>query len=103
MLNSQSITVEKLLRQYEEGRITAISVLLTVLTITNQQRLREILEALPAEILGKLKEFVETYEPGRQVFNAPRPKPRAVRFVRDWFAGASRTVLTSNSRNRGRT
>jgi hypothetical protein len=101
MLNPQSITVEKLLRQYEEGRITAIGVMLTIVTITNGQRLREILEALPAEILEKLKEFVATYEPGRQVFNAPSPRPRAVRLVREWFASADRTVLTSSNRRLG--
>ncbi len=101
-MTPQTTTPKKLLRRYEEGRITATGLILTVLSLTGKRRLSEILEALPAEIFGQLKDFVDDYRPGMRVFYGPHPKMRAVRFVREWFDGADRSVQTSRRRDLGK-
>ncbi len=80
------------LRRYEEGRITAKGLILVVLSLTGKRRLSRILEALPADILKQLKDFVDNYRPGIEVFRGPRPKMQAVRFVIEWFGCGARTV-----------
>jgi hypothetical protein len=60
--------------------------ILTVLSLSSKRRLQGILEALPREILKKLRDFTEHYQPEIRVFHGPRPNIRAVQFAREWLA-----------------
>jgi hypothetical protein len=92
MMTPQTTTPEQLLRRYQEGRITAKGLILIVLSVTDRLRLMKILDALPADILEQLKDFVDNYEPGMKIFHGPRPRIRAVRSVSEWFGCGGRTV-----------
>jgi hypothetical protein len=99
MITPQTMTAEQLLRWYEEGRITVNGLILNVLSSSVKRRLTTILEALPADILVQLKDFVDSYRPGMRVFHGPRPKVTAVRFVREWFNSPGRTIQVSKKRD----
>jgi hypothetical protein len=99
MMSPQMATPRQLVRRYEEGRITSTGLILDVLNLAGKQRLTKMLEALPVDILEQLRDFVENYKPGREVFRGPRPKIQTVRFVREWFDCAERTVQTSKGKN----
>jgi hypothetical protein len=90
-MTPQITTSRQWLHQYEEGRLTALGLILIVLNLNGKRQLKEILEALPADILEQLKEFVYAYKPGMKVFHGPRPKMRTVRFVKEWLDCAGRT------------
>jgi hypothetical protein len=106
MMTPQITTPGQLLRRYQEGRITAKGLILTVLSFTNKPHLMQILDALPADILDVLKGFVDVYEPGMRIFHGPRPRIRAIRLVREWFGCGRRTLparrLTPKSLQNGR-
>src|SRR5438128_407220 len=63
----ETTTPERLLRQYEQGRLTAHGFILRVLSFTGKQRLTRALEILPSEILEQLKDFIAHYETGMRV------------------------------------
>ena|SRR5947209_12900154 len=102
MMTPQMTTPKQLLRRYREGRITATGLILDVLSLPGKQRLTKVLEALPLDILEQLKDFVENYKPGVEVFRGPRPKMETVRFVREWLDSADRTIQTSNKQDMGK-
>jgi hypothetical protein len=84
-MTPRTAPLRQLVQQYEQGRITATGLILEVLSHPGKQRLAEILEALPQDILEQLKEFVENYEPGMKVFRGPRPNAKALATVKEWF------------------
>jgi hypothetical protein len=84
----QVTTADQLVRQYREGKLTVQGLILTILNLTGKRRLREILEALPREVLEPLKDFIDHYRPGMRVFRGTRPNARAVEVVREWFSCA---------------
>ena len=92
MTRPEKITPQRLLREYEHGRLTAHGFILKVLNFTGKQRLTRALEMLPPEILEQLKDFISRYEPGMRVFRGPPPRPQAIRLVRDWFRYATRSA-----------
>ncbi len=77
---------KKILDYYEEGRITATGVVLRVLDLTDREEMREAIEILPPELLGKLRDFIETYRPDMLVFPGPPPGPDAVAMAREVLA-----------------
>src|SRR6266487_3914714 len=85
-------SAEELLRKYKEGRITANGVILNLLSLTGKQRLIQALEILPDELLQKLKDFTDNYQPEMRVFRGPRPKAQSVRIVKEWFKNAARAM-----------
>jgi hypothetical protein len=89
MRNSQN-TADQLLEHYEQGRLTAQGLILTMLSMSSKQRLTRMLGILPAELLKQLKDFVAHYDAETQVFRGPRPRIEAIRFVRQWFRYATR-------------
>jgi len=99
MIIPQTMTAKQLLRWYEEGRITAKGLILNVLSFSAKRRLTATLEVLPGDILGQMKDFVDSYRPGMRVFNGPRPKAAAVRFVREWFDSPDRAIQVSKKRD----
>jgi hypothetical protein len=80
-------THEHMLRRYQEGRLTAQGLILAVLSLTSKSQLAEVLPALPPQLLEQLKDFADHYQAGMKVFNGPRPKMAAMRFVKEWFQG----------------
>jgi len=88
----ETTTPERLLRQYEQGRLTAHGFILRVLSFTGKQRLTRALEIMPPEILEQLKDFIAHYETGMRVFRGPRPRTQAIRLVRDWLHYATRSA-----------
>jgi hypothetical protein len=77
---------QKIWDYYEEGRITATGAVLRVLDLTDRDEMREAIEMLPPELLGKLRDFIESYRPDRLVFPGPPPSPEAVRMAREVLA-----------------
>lgn len=76
----------KILDHYEEGQITATSAILGLLDISDQEEMREAIEALPPDLLKRLRDFVESYWPEMRVFPGPPPKPSAVRMAKELLA-----------------
>jgi hypothetical protein len=77
---------EKILAYYEEGRITAAGAILRLLELTDRREMQETIEALPADLLEKLREFVRDYWPGMRVFRGDPPRPDAVAMAREVLA-----------------
>jgi hypothetical protein len=77
---------QKIRDYYEEGRITATGAILRVLDLTDRDEMREAIEMLPPELLGKLRDFIETYRPDMLVFPGPPPRPEAVAMAREVLA-----------------
>jgi len=69
----ETTTPERLLRQYEQGRLTAHGHL-RVLSFTGKQRLHEGLGDLPPEILEQLKDFIAPLRNRMRVLRGPRPR-----------------------------
>ena len=92
MRRPETTNPQRLLWQYHQGRLTAHGFILKILSFTGKQRLTSALEVLPPEILEQLKDFISRYEPGMRVFRGPRPRPQAIRLVRDWFRYATRSA-----------
>jgi hypothetical protein len=82
---------KKILDYYEEGRITATGVVLRILDLTDREEMREAIEILPPELLGKLRDFIETYRPDMLVFPGPPPGPAAVEMAREVLAEPVKT------------
>jgi hypothetical protein len=77
---------KKILAHYEEGRITATGAILRLLEVADRQEMEEIIEALPPDLLEKLREFVREYWPGMRVFRGDPPSPGAVAMAREVLA-----------------
>jgi hypothetical protein len=71
---------------YEEGRITRTGAILRLLDLSDQEEMREVIEALPPELLEELRDFVESSWPGMRVFPGPPPDPAAVRMAKELLA-----------------
>ena len=62
-------------------RTTATGAVLRLLGFTNRDQMKEIIDALPADLLKELREFVREYQPGTRVFRGSPPDPSAVRIA----------------------
>jgi len=87
-------SVERLLERYQEGQITKRGLVLELLSQSGSRRLSGALEQLPSDILKELKNFVESYRPGINIFRGPIPEAQTVRFVRLWLSRKKEAVLT---------
>ncbi len=85
-------TCEKIMRHYEEGRITATGLIIDLLNAADQDDLREILGVLPPDLLEQLRTFVETYRPEMRVFRGAPPDPNAVRMARELLAKTAKSA-----------
>jgi hypothetical protein len=84
------LSCRKVLAHYEEGRITPTGFILDFLNVADQDDLREALEVLPADLLEKLKDFVDRYRPDMLVFRGSLPAPVAVKMAREVLAEAAK-------------
>ena len=82
----------KILDHYQEGRLTATSAILRLLDISDQEEMREAIEALPPDLLKRLRDFVESYWPEMRVFPGPPPDPAAVRMAKELLAKTVRST-----------
>jgi hypothetical protein len=73
----------KILREYEEGRITSTGFIIDLLNTVNHDGLKEALEALPSDLVERVREFVENYRPDMRVFRGPQPDPSAVTMAKE--------------------
>lgn len=74
---------KKILAYYEEGRITATGAILRLLELTDRREMEETIEALPPDLLEKLREFLREYRPDIRVFRGDPPSPGAVAMARE--------------------
>jgi hypothetical protein len=82
----------KILRYYNEGRITATGFIIDFLNSVDQDDLREALEILPPELLERLRDFVASWRPDMRVFRGPPPDPNAVRMARELLANTEKST-----------
>lgn len=78
------ITVHQILQRQKQGDTTT-GTILDVLSLSNERAISETLKNLPVSVLRELKKFVGYYTPNTRIFRAPRPKTRAIQYVRRWF------------------
>jgi hypothetical protein len=76
----------KILRYYEEGRITPTGFILDLLNDSNRDDLKEMLDVIPPDLLNKLKDFVVSYRPGMRVIRGEPPDPSAVSLAKELLA-----------------
>ena len=82
----------RILRHYNEGRITATGFIIDFLNTADQDDLKETLEVLPPELLERLKDFVATWRPDMRVFRGPPPDPSAVKMARELLASTAKST-----------
>jgi hypothetical protein len=81
----------KILRYYEEGRITPRGFILDLLNDANRDDLKEMLDVIPPDLLNKLRDFVVSYRPDIKVFRGPPPDPRVVKVAKELLIGTIET------------
>ncbi len=77
---------KKVWDHYEEGRITPTGFIIGFLNAADEDDLREALEVLPPDLLGRLRDFVQTWRPDMRVFRGPPPDSAAVKMAREVLA-----------------
>jgi hypothetical protein len=77
----------KILRYYEEGRITATGFILDLLNDANRDDLKEMLDVIPPDLLKKLRDFVVSYRPDMKIIRGDPPDPSAVRVAKELLTG----------------
>ena len=81
---------KKILDYYEEGRITRTGAVLRLLDLSDQEEMREAIEALPPEVLEELRDFLESYRPDMLIIRGRPPKPSAVKMAKEVLADTAR-------------
>ena len=72
-----------LLDDYAAGRITPTGFVVDLLNTVNHDDLQEALEMLPADLVGPVRDFVESYRPDMRVYRGSPPDPSAVKIAKE--------------------
>lgn len=83
---------KKVWDHYEEGRITATGFIIDFLNAADEDDMREALEVLPPDLLERLRDFVQTWQPDMRVFRGRPPKPAAVKMAKEVLANAVKST-----------
>jgi hypothetical protein len=78
--------------EYESGRITSTGFIIDLLSTVNRDDLKEVLEALPSDLVEQVRDFVESYRPDMRVFRGPPPDPSAVIMAKELLSKAVKST-----------
>lgn len=81
----------RILRYYEEGRITPTGFILDFRNNANRDDLGEMFDVILPDLRTKLRDFVVSYRPGMKVFRRPPPDPSVVSLAKELLTGTIET------------
>ncbi len=85
-------TYTRIMKEYDEGRTRATGFSVDLLNSLTPDELKEALEALPADHLERVRDFVESYRPDMRVFHGSLPESGAVKLARELLANTVKSA-----------
>ena len=86
------MTFAQLVSRYEAGAIASHEFAVESLNLLDPRNPSTVLQALPPEIMPRLREFIDEYRPGQMLSShgGAIPSPDQVEAARAWLDGTSR-------------